>query len=318
MRKQYDLSQSIFSKRSAIVARIPNFWSLVLEQAPEDIDQFIQPQDSRVFAESLINIEVRRPELDVKGSGNPRSVSIKFDFKPNEYFEDTVLEKTFWHRRAKDGVTGLVSEPVKIRWKEGRDLTEGLTDGAVALWEARKKVGDMMATGVSEYAPLKKLVESYNEMNTSFFTWFGWISGKRYISAEESEKANEEHAAQKERRSKTGEGGPPLVLPSDEAPALVETELADDDDQAVEVHQEGEGLAVAIAEDLWPNAIKYFTQAQELDELSDVDFEEAEDEDDEDEEKPVDIRSLVGEGKGSGRDSSTSGAQGPPSKRQKK
>ena len=311
MRKQHELSASIFAKRSIAASKIPNFWPLVLEQAPPDLDQYIQPQDSRIFAESLVNVEVRRPELDVKGSGNPRSISIKFEFKANEDFEDTVLEKHFWHRRAKDGWTGLVSEPVKIHWKKGKDLTEGLIDGAVALWEARKKTGDMTAKGLPEYTALRKKVESWNGMNTSFFTWFGWVSGRRWVSVEESEEAVEKYAAEKERR-KAGER-----TTEDSMDAEADAE-AEPDDEAVEVHEAGEELAIAFAEDLWPNAIKYFTQAQEVEDMSDIDFEDDDDEGaEEGDEKPVDIRYLVQEGKGRSRDSAGNGT-GPPSKKMKR
>ena len=315
VRNQYALSAPAYAKRATAVRQIPNFWPLVLEQAPLEIDQYIQPQDSRIFAENLVDISVRRPELDIKGSGNPRSLTIKFEFKPNADFEDTVLKKTFWSRRAKDGWTGLVSEPVKIRWKEGRDLTEGLTDGAVKLWEKRKLAGgDMTRRDLEEYEVLKKKVEHWNGLNTSFFTWFGWISSRRWVSAEESEKANSAHAAFKEKRSAGEKVSPPA--PSE---AEVEAEAALDD-EAVEVHQAGEDLAIAFAEDLWPNAIKFFTQAQEAEEMSDVDFEEDEDEDEAEEgnEQIIDIRSLVQDkgGKGRARESAGS-AGGPPSKKKK-
>jgi hypothetical protein len=319
MRKQYELSAAVYAKRTEAIKKIPNFWALVLEQSPPEVDQYIQPEDSRILAESLLSIEVRRPELDIKGSGNPRSISVKFEFKPNEAFEDTVLEKTFWHRRSRDDWTGLVSEPVKIHWKEGKDLTEGLTDGAVALWEARTKIGDMSAKGLPEYTSLKKKVESWNGMNTSFFTWFGWVSSRRYVSAEESAEANEKHEAIRELRKAAPEGiKNPVSEGFPKGDDELEAEEAELDDEAVEVHEAGEELAIAFAEDLWPNAIKYFTQAQEVEEMSDVDFEDDEDEDsaEEGDNEPIDIRSLVQEGKGRGRESLGNG--GPPSKKQKK
>jgi hypothetical protein len=319
MRKQYELSASVYAKRTEAIKKIPNFWPLVLEQSPPDVDQYIQPQDSRILAESLLNIEIRRPELDIKGSGNPRSITVKFEFKPNEDFEDTVLEKTFYHRRARDGWTGLVSEPVKIRWKEGKDLTEGLTDGAVALWEARKKIGDMTATGLPEYTDLKKRVEDWNGMNTSFFTWFGWVSSRRWVSEEESTEANEKYQKIRElRRTAPSEVKQPVSEGLPKAEEDLDGQEAEFDDEVVEVHEAGEELAIAFAEDLWPNAIKYFTQAQEVEEMSDVDFEDDEDEDsaEEGEDQPVDIRALVQEGKGRGRESLGNG--GPPSKKVKK
>ena len=280
----------------------------MIEQAPPEIDQYIQPQDSRILVENLIDVEVRRPELDIKRSGNPNSLSIKFEFKENDYFEDKVLEKTFWYRRAKDGWVGLVSEPMRISWKTEKDITEGLTDMARDLFEARAKIGDMTAKGLPEYTALKKKVEHWNGMNTSFFTWFGWVSGRRWVSAEESEEANEEYAALKERRK----AGEKVELPEE---AVTDADVELEDDEAVEVHQAGDDLAIAFAEDLWPNATKFFTQAQEIDEdMSDAEF-EVSDSDAYDAEAgddlPVDIRSLV---QGKGRPSD---GDAPASKRRK-
>lgn len=292
MRKQYELTKPIYTKRAGAVSKIPNFWALVLEQAPLEIDQFIQPSDSRIFGESLLNLTVTRPELDAGGpEDSPRSLKFQFEFKPNEDFEDTVLEKEFHYRRAKDGWTGLVSEPVKVHWKKGKDLTEGLGDGAVALWEARKKKGEMMAREGGEYDKLRKLVEHWNGANTSFFTWFGWVSGRRWVSAEESAAAQKEYRERMERRKKGEKVDEPEEDEEDEEKAL------ENDDSDVEVHEAGEELAISFAEDLWPNAIKFFTQAQEMEEMSDVDFEEDDDDmeedDDDDEGQPVDIRALV-------------------------
>lgn len=242
--------------------------------------------------------------MDIKGSGDPRSLHFKFEFKPNEYFEDTTLEKTFWYRRAKDGWTGLVSEPVRINWKTSKDLTEGLTDMARALFEARTKTGDMTGRGLPEYTALRAKVQNWNAMNTSFFTWFGWISGRRWVSEEESIKANEEYAALKEKRK----AGEKVQLPEE---AAEEAEELPEDDEAVEVHQAGDELAISLAEDLWPNAIKFFTQAQEIEEMSDEDFEVDDmDAEDDDDDQPVDIRGLV---QGKGRPSN--GGDPPPKRR---
>lgn len=302
VRTQYELSADVYAKRAQAVARIPHFWPLVLEQAPPEIDQYILPQDSRIFGESLINLEVRRPELGGnKGLGDPRSLAFKFEFRPNDDFEDAVLEKTFWYRRASDGWTGLVSEPVKINWKSGKDITQGLTDMAKALFDARRKAGNMTATDLPEYTALRNKVESWNALNTSFFTWFGSVSGRRYVTEEESNKANEEHAALKAKRA----AGETVEFPE---------ETESDDDEAAEVHQGGDELAISIAEDLWPNATRFFTQAQEIEEMSDADFEEDEDEDDED--GAVDIRALVRDKSGSSR--AARHADEPPNKKLKR
>ena len=318
MRKQYELSKSVYAKRREVVSQISTFWPLVLEQAPVEIDQYIQPQDSQLFAESLVNVEISRPEisvgpeqLNISSSSNPRSLRIQFEFNPNEFFDDTVLEKTFWYRRAKDGWTGLVSEPVSIHWKKGKDLTEGLTDLAVALFERRKKTGDMTNTGLPEYTALKKKTEQWNSMNTSFFTWFGWSSARRWVSAEESQKASQEQDERKQRRRR----GEKIEVPEPE-----EDDDTAEDDEPVIFHEAGEELAISFAEDVWPNAIKYFTQAQESDEISDADFEEMDDkedaEDGDEDDAPIDIRSLVqSKDKGGPRPQHSNG---PPSKKQKR
>ncbi len=311
VRRQYELSKPLYAKRSEAIKKIPNFWPLVLEQVPLEVDQYIQPHDSVVLAESLLSLQVNRQELDADSSkGNPRSFTIRMEFGPNSAFEDTVLEKQFWYRRAKDGWTGLMSEPVKINWKAGKDPTQGLTDGAVTLFEARKKVGDMTATGLPEYTALKKKVEHWNGQNTSFFTWFGWVSGRRWVSSEESEEAIKQYKDAREKRSV----GDKITLAPEVMEAVDDQDEAEDDSR-VEVHETGEDLAIAFAEDVWPNAIKYFTSAQEEDEeISEADFEDTDGEEDE----PIDIRALIQDKGAKGRSRESNGDMGPPPKRPKK
>lgn len=257
MRKQYTLSAPVYAKRHAAIAKIPNFWPLVFEQAPPDIDQFIQPTDSEIFSECLTGLDVTRfelslgPEKIVDGSlgGSPRSLCIRFEFAQNDWFTDEALEKRFWYRRANDGWVGLVSEPVKVHWKKGKDMTQGLMDGVIKLWEARKKAGDMKKKDLSEYTALAKIVDNWNGSNTTFFTWFAFISGRRWVSAEESAQATKEEA---ERRRKVNSGE------KVESPGMSED---DGLEQEVEVHEAGDDLATMIAEDLWPSAIKYFSES---------------------------------------------------------
>ncbi|KAI7522382.1 hypothetical protein KC331_g19268 [Hortaea werneckii] len=311
-RKQHELSKPVYAKRAEAVSKIPNFWPLVMEQAPMEIEDYITPLDSAIFAEHLTNLTVTRPELEEGISGNPKTFTIKFEFSENEYFEDKVLEKTFWHRRAADDWVGLVSEPVKVHWKKGKDSTDGLTDAALALFEARKKIGDFKSTSVPEYKALEKKVEA-NGGNTSFFTWFGWVSTRRFVTVEESEKANKEHAQRKAAR-KAGKRPDAAEIEKEAEKEEVEEE-DEEDDSMVEVHQGGEEIAVTISDEMWPQAIKLFVQAQEAEDISDIDMEEFDDEDlDDAEDEPVDIRSLVQGKEKRSRDSS--GA--PPPKKAKK
>lgn len=190
--------------------------------------------------------------------GSPRSFSLKFGFKDNEYFEDKTIEKKFWFRKSKDWA-GLVSEPVLIHWKKGKDLTGGLTDAAYKLSEARKKLGtdtsDMAArkkeTELPEYKNLVKKIETSMESSISFFGLFAFVSGYRWISAEESEKAEKEDKARVE-KIKRGE-------------SIKEDDEDDEDDstdyQEVEVFPGGDEVVTIIAEDMWPNAIKYYSKS---------------------------------------------------------
>ncbi|EDU42603.1 nap family protein [Pyrenophora tritici-repentis] len=314
IRKAEALQSPLYKKRADFVANIPHFWSLVFEQAPPEIDNFIQPTDSKVFAECLETFEVSRFELD-EPNGSPRSFSLKLGFSDNEYFEDKVLEKKFWFRKTKDW-QGLVSEPVKINWKKGKDLTGGLTDAAYKLGELRKKLGADTASGAArkeeakskEYKKLAQLIETATDASVSFFGLFSFVSGYRWVSAEESAQVTKE---EKERFEKIKRG------------EKVEEEDEEEEDpqdyQEIEVFPGGDEVATIIAEDMWPNAIKYykgtFDEDEDDEELSDLDVMDAtdnddDDDDDDDEQEPVDIRALVGKGRKSG--------QEPPAKKQRK
>lgn len=315
IRKSEALHAPLYEKRAEIIKTIPHFWPLVIDQAPLEIGNFIQPTDSKVLAECWDSFEVSRFELD-DPKGSPRSFSLKFGFKENDYFEDKVLEKKFWFRQTRDWA-GLVSEPVLIHWKKGQDLTGGLTDAAYKLGEARKKLGNDSAdaaarkkeTQLPEYKNLAKVMGESLESAISFFGMFSFVSGYRWVSAEESEKFVQEEKVRLE-KLKRGE--------------KVEDDDEDDDEdepdyQEVEVFPGADEVASVIAEEMWPNAIKFFKASFEDDnddDLSDIELSEGGgmDEDmsdsDDDEEKPVDIRALVGKGSKSDKP--------PPAKKQRK
>lgn len=264
VRKQYLLTKHLYAKRQAYISKIPHFWALVFEQAPSDLDHFIQPSDSAIIASSLKSVDLSRfeispaPASNASDTGSPRSFSISFEFTRNEWFENTVLEKSFWYRRAKDGWTGLVSDPVKIDWKKGKDTTEGLTDGAYKLWEAERKAASEVngANGkapkrkVPEHDALVKKIESTTEGALSFFAWFGFRG--RTVSAEESAAAWKIEA---ERRQRLKEGKK-ITVPEDQETLIEDNELEMDR----EVFPGGDDLALTISDDLWPSAIKYFSK----------------------------------------------------------
>ncbi|KAJ4377450.1 hypothetical protein N0V83_000275 [Neocucurbitaria cava] len=313
-RKAEELQAPLYKKRADFVANIPHFWTLVFEQAPPEIDNFIQPSDAKVFAECFETFEVSRFELD-DPKGSPRSFALKFGFKENEYFEDKVLEKKFWYRKSKDWA-GLVSEPVKIQWKKGKDLTGGLTDAACKLSEERKKLSGSTSSSEARkketkskpYKELAHKIETTTDASVSFFGLFAFVSGYRWVSAEESEQVFKEEKEQLE-KIKRGE-------------KIEEDESDDEEDpidyQEVEVFPGGDELATIIAEDMWPNAIRYykgtFDEEEDDEELSELDVmdedSDAENQNEDDSGREVDIRALVGKGRKS--------TQPPPAKKQRK
>lgn len=249
MRKQIELSAPLYARRAEMVALIPNFWPLVLEQAPMDIDQYIWPSDSALLMSSLRSLSVSHFELD---SGDPRSVSITFEFAPNDMMEDDglVVEKKFWYRRGKDGWAGLISKPVAIKWKKGKDLTGGLLKLTLAAYESvNKEAGKNELTAAQK--ALKKKIKSGVGAH-SFFTWFGYIG--RRVGDEESRLKTEKDIARREKHRR-----------GEEAEEDTEDECEEDDvERSLEIFDAGEALAMAISEDLWPGAIRYFSESPVL------------------------------------------------------
>ncbi|KAK0720038.1 nucleosome assembly protein [Lasiosphaeris hirsuta] len=276
IRQQVQLTKSLYEKRHAVVSQIPNFWPLVIEQAPPDIDEYIQPSDSALLLSSLSSLSVSHFEVENGGKGDPRSVAIRWEFTENEYFEDSAIEKRFWYRRAKDGWAGLVSEPVDIKWKKGKDLTDGLLTLVKAVWDEEQAAGTNGAKArakgdkiTAKQQALKAKIDGIGLGGLSFFAWFGFRGNR--VSAEESQTATQEERQRRQRRK----AGEEVSTPASEA----DSDDSDDDDD-LEIFPGGDMLALAIADDLWPGAIKFFTQAQEQDALSDIDFESDEELDD--------------------------------------
>jgi Nucleosome assembly protein (NAP) len=250
VRRQWTLSKPLYEKRKQLAIRIPHFWPLVFEEAPPEIDHYIQPSDSAVFAECLVNVEVERFEIERE----PRSFLLRFEFGTNKWFEDKILEKRFWYRRSKGNWQGLISEPVKIKWKKGHDLSNGITDASIALWTAFKASKNTSAHGFQklkggpEYKALAQKLENSDLGASSFFTLFSFISAFRYVDEKESQQAYEAEAERRQKRKQ----GERVEEPEDDS-GLIE-------DDEIMVCPHGEDLAQVIADDLYPNAIKYFSK----------------------------------------------------------
>ncbi|KAI5299152.1 hypothetical protein KEM56_003480 [Ascosphaera pollenicola] len=242
----------------------------------------------------------------------------------NIYFENGSektlrLEKTFYWRKHITGTgahkqmwEGLVSTPVRIPWKKGADPTKGLLDAACDLFDAEqklvsksgKRITGAERTGMAEYEALVSRLEkakteiadaeegegdddSAEEVKLSFFNWFGYRG--RDITAEESVAAMKEDD---ERWAKLAKGE--AVDEEHEGDGCCGGCDDDEDDEDegdegmddAEIYPDGEELALALADDLWPKALPYFGESFE------------EDEDDEEDESGIAalLRAVNGEG----------------------
>jgi len=185
-------------------------------------------------------------------------VAIRWEFAENDYFEDRVIEKKFWFRRSKANWTALVSEPVDIKWKEGKDLTEGLLGLAKAVWDEEQANGTNGAKSkgkglTTKQKALKEKIDSIGLGSLSFFAWFGFRGDP--ISAEESKAATQEEKERRQRRA----AGEEVVTPASKDE---EDDDEDEENESLEIFPGGDQLAVAISDDLWPGAIKFFSKSR--------------------------------------------------------
>jgi hypothetical protein len=236
-----------------MVAKIPHFWALVFEEAPPEVDHYISPSDSELFAECLEGFEADKFEVDTE----PRSFILRFRFAKNKWFEDEVLEKRFWYRQTEDPWQGLVSEPLKIHWRKGYDLTKGLTDTVMAFWERFMAERDPSARGFENLQSLPEYRElaakaSKSDPRESFFTFFSFISNYRYVSAEESENAKQADAKKREQRREKRRQGEPL----DES--VTRHNSPSNADEPVMICRHGEELAFVLLDEVFLHAYKYF------------------------------------------------------------
>jgi len=290
--KQYLMSRDIFANRQQTISKIPSFWAVTFDNAATELEAAVTPADLEVFSAALTSVEVTRPEIPASAKpsdmgldkfGEPRSLQFTFRFSENEWFSDKELTKIFYFRYGKDGSAGLVSEPIKINWKSPeKDLTQGLTDAALTLWNAQKSnpsqqldgvlandarhARDAAAKQLPEYQALVKKLETSVEGTISFFNFFSYRG--RWISAAEHNEAKAELLAKR----KAAQAGQDVDEEDDD------DEDEDFTEEAVETFPAGHEVAVTIAEDIYPNAIDYF-MGNSID--SDIEIDDDEDEDEE-------------------------------------
>lgn len=243
----------LYSKRKALLDRVPNFWSTVFGNAPQEVQQFFSPADLALVS-SITSFSVDRHQIESELKGEPRSLRFTFEFAPNDIIEDTKLVKEFEYRPRADGPGSLVSKPVPVKFKsKKKDVTQGLLDAAVELYSAEEalklKNGDAEIDIVDREAlwqheklreKMIKLDEE-SEQEPSFFNWFGFRGA---VNAK----------AEREPKLSTANGT-----------SSPDEEDEDDDEEIdqmleVEIFPAGEEVAIALAEDLWTDAMDYFSK----------------------------------------------------------
>ncbi|WEW56169.1 hypothetical protein PRK78_001604 [Emydomyces testavorans] len=314
LRQAVPVMRPLYARRNALVAsklQHADFWPRVLANSPDEIDEYIRPSDAQILSTCLKNITVERFEVNDKGEGEPRTVRFTFEFDNGEenvwFGNDKLVKDFYWRKEMTTTVSGkkkvwegMVSEPVRIKWKKGMDPTDGLLDAACDLAEAERalmkekgkaKVSNEDRLKLKEYetlvhkvAKLEAEVDNAGEgddeegesspMGLSFFAWFGFRG--RDVSAEESARAIKEDS---ERWEKIIKGEEKAYNEDDD-----EDELEEDTLEEAEIFPDGESLAISLGEDLWPNALRYYVQSYDvvpyLD--SDIDTDDFDDDDDDD------------------------------------
>lgn len=293
VRKSVPLLAPIFKKREEIISLPsvqPDFWARVFSCAPADIDAYILPTDAEILGQSLKNLTVERFEVDAQGNGEPRSLRFTFEFDPeeNSVFDNAKLVKEFYWRKqvvktasGKRSVwEGLVADPVRINWKSADlDPTKGLLNAACDLFDAEQKKKGGKRTDLPEYEALVKKIEAVeaealaaaedkedmdedadededeeeSPAGLSFFTFFGYRG--RDITAEQNKEAVKED---EERWVKISKGEEVEDENDEDEDDDEDFDALVDDLEEAEIFPDGEELAIALADELWTDALKYY------------------------------------------------------------
>lgn len=103
------LRKPLFEKRNEIIQGIKHFWVATFVNHPQ-MSSILDEEEEQCL-NSLAKLEVE--EFDDIKSG----FLLRFTFEPNDYFENTVIEKQYHLGSAEP-----TSESTPIKWKEDKDL----------------------------------------------------------------------------------------------------------------------------------------------------------------------------------------------------
>ncbi|XP_059299903.1 NAP1-related protein 2-like isoform X1 [Lycium ferocissimum] len=148
-RKYNKIRKPVYDKRNDIINSLSDFWLTAFLSHPV-LGDLLTEQDQKIF-KFLSSIEVEDSK-DVK-----LGYSITFNFKPNPFFENSKLSKTY--TILEDGSTKVTATTIK--WKEGK----GIPKGVVQEKKGKKR----------------------SHAEESFFTWFSEVNKKDDSDDDEKE-----------------------------------------------------------------------------------------------------------------------------------
>jgi hypothetical protein len=159
-------TQKIYTMRSEIIKKIPNFWYIVLAEN-EDFAEYIRIEDLK-YLEALSNIHV---EYDVDGA-KPRNftLTIAFETDNQDSIKNQTVQKHF-EIVTEDGEEKLVSDAVGVQWPASLD----------SINPHKLKA----AHGADMSQDQKKLYRQGMKSFFAFFAWTGRKPGKEFRNGEE-------------------------------------------------------------------------------------------------------------------------------------
>ncbi|KAF1875414.1 hypothetical protein Lal_00006042 [Lupinus albus] len=109
--KYNEIRKPVYDNRNEIIKSIPDFWLTAFLSHPA-LGELLNDEDQK-YLDSL-EVEDNR---DIKSG-----YTITLNFKPNPYFEDTKLTKTYIF--LDEGTTKITATPIK--WKDGKSIANGV------------------------------------------------------------------------------------------------------------------------------------------------------------------------------------------------
>ncbi|CAL0307206.1 unnamed protein product [Lupinus luteus] len=112
--KYNEIRKPVYENRDQIIKSVPDFWLTAFLNHPA-LGELLNDEDHEIF-KYLDSLEVE-DNKDVKSG-----YTITLNFKPNPYFEDAKLIKTYTF--LDEGTTKITATPIK--WKEGKGIPNGV------------------------------------------------------------------------------------------------------------------------------------------------------------------------------------------------